>query len=127
MPMVTFMHKGQFQPTYKFFKTVLDIKYEAILHKYGQRGVDALAAATPKKTGLTAASWSYEVSSSSGGLEIVWSNPNENKGFHIAIGLQFGHGTGWGGYVTGIDYINPAIEPLFKAMADELWNEVTSA
>lgn len=127
MPMVTFVHKGQFQQTNKFFKAVLDIHDEMILHKYGRMGVDALAAATPKRTGQTAASWSYEVSSTAGGKEIVWSNSNVNKYFHIAIGLQFGHGTGWGGYVSGIDYINPAIQPLFEAMADELWNEVTSA
>lgn len=125
--MVTFVHKGQFQKTNKFFKAVLDIHDIAILHKYGRRGVEALASATPKRTGQTAASWSYEVNHTAGGLEIVWMNSNQNEGFQIAVGLQFGHGTGWGGYVTGIDYINPAIQPLFEAMADELWNEVTSA
>lgn len=127
MPMVTFTHKGQFKKTNKFFKALLDIHDDVILNKYGKRGVDALSSATPKRSGRTAASWTYEVNSTPGGKEIVWSNSNVNDGFHIAVGIQFGHGTGWGAYVSGIDYINPAIQPLFEAMADELWNEVTSA
>lgn len=127
MPEIVFVHKGQFDATNRFFKAILDIHDDAIMRKYGQRGVEALASATPTRTGQTAASWSYTVNSTAGGKEIVWSNSNVNDGFHIAVGLQFGHGTGWGGYVTGIDYINPAIQPIFEAMADELWQEVTRA
>ena len=48
-----------------------------------------------------------------------------NKGVCIAMILQYGHGTRTGGYVEGVDYINPAIEPIFEKFAEDAWNEVT--
>jgi hypothetical protein len=88
-------------------------------------GVDALANATPVESGLTAQSWYYEVESGGGRHRITWKNRNVNQGVPIAIILQYGHGTGTGGYVAGRDYINPAIRPAFEKIADEVWKEVT--
>lgn len=95
------------------------------LDYYGQRGVDALAAATPVRTGLTAASWSYEVIEKENSASIIWRNSNVVDGYPIAMIIQYGHGTRNGGYVQGIDYINPALRDIFDSMADEAWREVT--
>ena len=92
-----------------------------------ERGVDALRAATPRSTGLTADSWTYEIERKDGGVTIWWSNTNVINGFHVAIGLQYGHGTGTGGWVQGYDFINPALRPIFDEIADAVWKEVQRA
>lgn len=96
------------------------------LHKYGQVGVDALAANTPVDSGRTAGAWRYSVGLDRQGFRITWHNDNINKGVNIAVILQYGHGTGTGGYVEGIDYINPALRDVFKDIADAVITEVTS-
>jgi hypothetical protein len=95
------------------------------LEYYGQLGVDALSSATPVRTGLTAASWSYEIIETENTTSIVWKNSNVVDGYPIAMILQYGHGTRNGGYVQGIDYINPALQPIFDKMSEEAWLEVT--
>jgi hypothetical protein len=92
-----------------------------------QRGVVALQLATPKDTGLTAASWSYEIEIQGPKVTISWLNTNKNGEAHVAVLLQYGHGTGTGGYVAGRDYINPALQPVFDDIADSVWKKVTSA
>lgn len=96
-----------------------------ILEKGGKQGVEALRAATPVRSGLTASSWSYRIEGHHGGSRIVWYNTNTNKGENIAMLIQYGHGTGTGGYVSGIDYINPALRGVFEDLANEIWKEVT--
>lgn len=117
---------GDFKQTEKLLKKSMGDDYLKVLSKYGQRGVEALSAATPKKTGKTASSWRYEIRREGSGLSVVWLNSNINKDVNIAIILQYGHGTGWGGYVQGRDYINPALRPIFDELADMAWKEVTS-
>ncbi|MDD6486624.1 MAG: hypothetical protein PUF61_06765, partial [Spirochaetales bacterium] len=95
------------------------------LDKFGQAGVDALAAATPKDSGKTASCWYYEITHRNGSSSISFHNSNIQNGVPIAIILQYGHGTRNGGYVQGRDYINPAIRPLFDKIADNAWKEVT--
>lgn len=125
---VNFTHKGNFSNLERFLTKTLHINalVRPILEKYGQKGVEALSAATPKDTGKTAESWDYRVEQTDSGYRIVWTNSNVNKGVMIAMLLQYGHGTGTGGWVEGIDYINPAIRGIFSQMADEAWKEVTS-
>lgn len=96
------------------------------LDRYGAMGVDALASATPKDSGLTASSWTYHVVKKKGFYSVVWNNTNTINGTPVAIILQYGHGTGTGGWVEGRDYINPAIQPIFDQMAEEVWKQVTS-
>ena len=124
--MIRFKHKSDFKHTEHFFKKAQERSYLNTLKKYGQAGVEALASATPVESGATAAAWSYEIAQTDGGYSIYWTNSNINKGVNIAVILQYGHGTGTGGYVQGIDYINPAIRPIFDQIADEAWKEVTS-
>lgn len=92
-----------------------------------QRGVDALKSVTPQETGVTASSWWYDVQFFSDGLVIWWTNDHIVNGFNVAIGLQYGHGTGTGGWVQGQDYINPSIKPIFDDIANQVWKEVQSA
>ena len=96
------------------------------LNRYGEMGVAALARATPTESGKTAKSWEYRILRTRTHTTIEWFNTNENNGENIAILIQYGHGTGTGGYVQGIDYINPAIRPVFERISDELWRKVTA-
>lgn len=123
---ITFRHKGgDFSKTLNYFQRLKDAAQLKILDKYGQMGVDALASATPVDTGLTANSWYYEVETHGTGGSIVYYNSNiENGNFAVAINLQYGHGTGTGGWVAGRDYINPAIQPVFDRLVKEAWEEV---
>jgi len=95
------------------------------IEKYGDWGVQALAEATPKRTGKTAASWSYKIERRGHTVEIIWTNSNKNRGENIALLIQMGHGTSRGTYIRGRDYINPALQPIFDKIADAAWKEVT--
>lgn len=123
---ISLVSHGDYSKATNYFERLKSIFKQSILDKYGQEGVDALASATPIDSGKTAASWTYETSFSNSGASISFINTNENKGVNIAIILQYGHGTRNGGYVQGRDYINPAIQPIFDRITEDLWNEVTS-
>lgn len=125
--MINFTQKGSFQNLETFLLKMKDGDIYDQLEIYAQEGVRALASATPEDTGKTASMWHYEIRKSRGLLSIIWTNPNSNDGVNIAIILQYGHGTGTGGYVKGRDYINPALRPTFDEIAEKVWNEVTSA
>jgi hypothetical protein len=124
--MISFNHHGNFKNTEKFFARALKSGYMQMLEKYGQAGVRALAAATPRESGETAGSWSYSISESNGKVSLYWENSNVVDGVNIAIILQYGHGTRNGGFVKGRNYINPAIRPIFDQLASEAWKEVTA-
>ena len=123
--MISFRQKGNFSKLDRYFEKVREAAKLGVLDKYGRAGVAALSSATPVETGKTASSWYYEIKRQNGSVSIVFNNSNINKGVPIAIILQYGHGTGNGGWVQGIDYINPAIQPIFTEMANEAWREVT--
>ena len=124
--MISFKHKGDFKNIERFFNGALNPTYLRTLERYGQIGVNALAGATPVETGRTAQSWTYEVYHHKTYSKIVWTNTNIVDGVPIALILQYGHGTGTGGYVQGRDYINPAVQPVFDRLADDVWREVTN-
>ena len=125
--MIKFQHKGDFKKTIKFLNAITGVQIRKILEKYGQMGVDALAAATPVDTGKTAASWTYELEMTKDSYVITWLNTNVNNHVNIALILQYGHATRNCGYVAGRDYINPALQPVFDQIASEAWREVTSS
>lgn len=119
--------KGDFSNTFRFLNKMSKFEINKILEKYGQMGVNALSDATPVDSGATASSWGYEISLKKEGATIHWTNTHQNKGVYIAVILQYGHGTGTGGYVQGRDYINPAIRPVFDKIAEEAWMEVVNS
>lgn len=126
MGLVRFKHRGNFNRVERFLNRVSDREYLNVLDHYGQMGVEALSKATPVDTGLTASSWTYEIERNRDQTTISWLNTNTNQGVNIAVILQYGHGTGTGGYVQGRDYINPAMRPVFDKIADQAWREVSS-
>lgn len=123
---ISVTQKGNFHKTDRFLHGLIELHYTRKLEKYGQRGVEALRAATPVDTGKTADSWSYEIVEQNGRTAIYWRNSNVVNGVPIAIILRYGHGTRNGGFVEGINYIEPAIRPIFEQMAKEVWKEVVS-
>ena len=125
--MISISVQGDFSNITKFLNAMKKREVQSILNRYGKMGVELLSSDTPINTGTTASSWRYEITSSGGDYEINWMNDNVNDGVNIAIILQYGHATRNGGYVTGIDYINPVVKQVFEEMADELWKEVVQA
>lgn len=121
---IIFRNKGNFSKTDQFLKRASKLTLDDILKHYGEEGVRALKEATPKDTGTTANSWYYNVTKSKDQIVITWSNSNIVNGIPIAIILQYGHATRNGGYVEGIDYINPAMKPVFDRIAARAWKEV---
>ena len=123
--MISFRQKGDFSKLNRYLEKVKATARLSILDKYGREGVAALASATPIDSGETANSWFYEISHDNGSATITFYNSHINQGVPIAIILQYGHGTGTGGWVEGRDYINPAIQPIFDKIVEEAWREVT--
>lgn len=125
MSLVTIKSSGDFRKTLNFFDVLKRFKINNILRKFGEIGVSSLKSYTPIDSAITANSWGYTIESSATKHTITWTNSNINKGVPIAIILQYGHGTGTGGYVAGRDYINPAMRGVFDQIAESAWNEVT--
>lgn len=123
--MIKFTQKGDWSRTNKFLERALEVVKLGELDKYGRKGVEVLADATPKDTGKTAESWYYTITHYPEGAKIEWYNSNSNKGIPIAILIQYGHGLQNGSYVQGVDFINPAMRPIFKAIAEDMWKELT--
>lgn len=124
---VNFEVSGGFTKTERFLNRMKRREYLNVLDAFGRDGVQALRNATPVDSGATAEAWDYEIKRTRNYTEIVWTNSNINDGVPIAVILQYGHGTGTGGYVQGRDYINPAIRPVFDKIAEKAWKVVTSA
>lgn len=121
--------RGSFDKTERFLKDMAQMPTYVlrVANAEAQKGVQALIAATPKDSGLAASSWGYRVVQNGRKITIVWTNSDlENGGFPVAIMLQYGYGTGSGGYVQGRDYINPAMKPVFDSIATNVWKAVKS-
>lgn len=118
--MFSFTSVGDWSKTEKYLNALLKLDVMGVLHSGGAKGVTALQANTPIESGLAASSWRYEAKKTSNGYELVWHNSDIENGFPVAIMLQIGYATGTGGYVHGVDYINPAVRPIFDEIADRI-------
>ena len=125
--MFTVKSRGDFKKTEKFLREMSKRRIKKILQEKGQLGIEALESATPRESGITAGSWQFDVVVKGGTYSLVWSNSHLINGVPLAILLQYGHGTGTGGYVEGRDFINSAIRPIFDRIADDVWKMVKSA
>ena len=123
--MISFRQKGDFKKLTRYLERAKEVVKLGDLDKYGREGVQALSSATPVDSGLTASSWYYTIENKNGTSKIMFNNSNIQNGVPIAVILQYGHGTGTGGWVEGRDYINPAIRPIFEKIAESAWREVT--
>lgn len=121
---ITFKQRGDLSKTEKFLRNARTAIKFRNLESYAEQGLAALKSATPYDTGETSRSWYYEIERTSNSVSIIYKNSNIQNGVQIAVILQYGHGTGTGGYVEGRDYINPAIRPVFDKLADDAWEEV---
>ena len=122
--MITFKQSGNFKKLNIFFETILEKINLGVLDKYGQQGVEALSRMTPVDTGKTASSWSYEITKTNNRISLNFNNSNVIDGVPIAIILQYGHLTGNRGWVEGVDYINPALKPIFEELSNTMWKEL---
>lgn len=119
--------KGDFHNVEAFFQRVKSRSYLKRLERFGAQGVSALKAATPEESGETANRWTYEIIDRPGYFSIQWLNTHVEDPGHIPIAvlIQYGHGTRTGGFVQGVDYINPALRAIFNQIAADMWREVT--
>ena len=124
--MISFRHKGDFSKLTGFLEKTKELAYLGDLDRYGREGVSALASATPTDSGLTANSWYYKIVRGRGTVAIEFHNSNIQNGVPIAVIIQYGHGTGTGGWVQGREYINSAIQPIFDRIVNDAWREVTN-
>lgn len=117
--------KGDYRKTKEFLEKLQSKQHLSKLDSFGQMGVDALAAVTPIRTGYTASSWGYEINQKDGGVELTWTNANVYKGKNIAVLLDSGHGTRSGYYISGRNYINPALDPVLEQIINSIKEEVS--
>jgi hypothetical protein len=122
--MINITQKGDFRRTERWLARMQSAEMFATLSKYGSIGQNALSNATPVDSGLAANSWSYSVVQRPGYFSIRWHNSDVENGFPVAVMIQYGHGTGTGGYVQGRDYINPAMRPIFDQIVADVIREV---
>lgn len=125
--MIKVTSSGSFSKLTSFYETMRSNRIYRVLNQHGRDGVALLRSATPVDTGKTADSWQYRIVNKSGRYGIEWYNTNTNDGVNVAVLIQYGHGTGTGGYVSGTDYINPTLRPLFDKIADDVWRQVRNA
>lgn len=116
--------KGDFKKINNWFEEKLETIKLSKLDKYGREGVEALRQFTPKDSGKTSESWYYNIERKDDIITLSFNNSNFNDGVPIAIVLQYGHGTRNGGFVQGVDYINPALRPIFDEILNDMWEEV---
>jgi hypothetical protein len=121
---ISITSKGNFEKATDYLDRLRHFKIDRILNEYGQKGVDALRAASPRNTGLVATSWSYKITYGSGRAILEWHNADIEGGYNVALLIQYGHGTNNGGYVVPHDFINPAMEPIFEGFARQIGEEV---
>lgn len=125
--MISATSKGSFKNAEAYLTRILKLDFRSVIESAAQEGVKALQAATPRDSGIAAESWGVKVVIFKGGARITWTNSDVENGFPVVIMLQYGHGTGTGGYVQGKDFINPAMKPVFDHIAETVWKAVSSA
>lgn len=126
--LITVKASGDFKKTMKFLQAIKEKVIYKTLDSYGKQGVEILQAATPKKTGRTASSWSYVVNISDGEVSLEWHNnsmANDGK-TPVVVLIINGHGTRTGGYVPPNDFVTPAMEALLDEATEAVWKAVNS-
>lgn len=117
--------RGNYRRAKQYLNNIKDKKFLRALAQYGEKGVQALREATPKRTGLTANSWGYRIEQDGNRTSLIWYNTNIVKDyFNVAVMIQYGHATRNGGWIKGIDYINPALRPIFDNIINNIEVEV---
>jgi hypothetical protein len=123
--MIKTSDSGSFNNTMTWLEAMKKGRMFEDLDRIAREGVDLLARATSIDSGRAAGEWDYEIKKGKGAVTIHWTNTDVEDGVNVIILLQYGHGTGTGGYVSGRDFINPVMRPIFDKMTDAMWKRVT--
>lgn len=123
---ITVTTKGDFKNTISWLQKTSKKVPTNSLNQIGKQGVSALRGATPRgATGQTSMGWQYKIKRTGYGADVVWYNTaHPGESVNIAKIIQLGHGTGTGGYVPPIDYINPALSGVMADAGDKLAREL---
>jgi len=121
---VWFTQRGSLDKTEQFLRNAQKLDIRKLVVPYAQKGVQALIAHTPKDSGVAASSWGYTIEGGKNKCRVIWTNSDVENGFPVVIALQYGYGTGTGGYVQGRDFINPAMKPIFDEISEAVWKAV---
>lgn len=120
--------RGDLKKTEDFLNRIIKQEYVKDVDRIGERGVEALREATPKRTGLTSRSWEYKTDGrgrQGKSIRLAWSNTNIQNNVNVAYVLDQGHVSRGGYWIEGRHYIEPALEPVLKQGSDDIWKEVT--
>jgi len=115
--------KPKFRKTFSFLEELEKFDARSVLDEYGRLGVAALTAATPVDTGETASSWSYKIKGNKERYKLIWTNSEVAGSAPLVLMLQYGHATKSGYFLSGRDFINPALKPVYDALAKALLKE----
>jgi hypothetical protein len=116
--------KGNWDRTDKFFKKSVRITEIDDITTLAERCIERLKEATPKDSGLTAQSWSYEIVKDRGKKTLYITNSNVQNGVKIALLLEFGHATTGGTWVEGQNFIGPITQKEYNKILSETWKEL---
>lgn len=122
--MIRLKKKPSFKKTLRHFDRMQRLRVKHILNDYGRKGVQALARATPVDTGEASQSWSYKVEGDQKRSTITWYNSAMAGSVPLVIILQYGHATKSGYFLSGRDFINPALKPIYDGLHARLKKEV---
>ena len=112
--------EGSFNNLESFLKRAVKNSSKQEVVELAEAIVSKLRQDTPKRSGKTASSWSYNIYNSSNGFVIEIVNTNNNGSVNIARIIHFGHGTGTGGYVPPKPFITTAIDSVYKSKIDSI-------
>ena len=113
-----------FTKTISYLVGLQNKKFLKALSEIGELGVKRLSAETPRDTGETAASWSYQIRPTRRGYEIVWINSVMAGEAPLVVLIRYGHATGTRGYVQGRNFITPAYQQILSEVLDRIAAEV---
>lgn len=122
--MIKIKQKGNFENLDKFLKKSLKIIKIDNIVPIAEECMQKLKEATPKDSGLTADSWSYEITNTQYKKILTIYNSNVVNGVNIAFVIDVGHISNGGHWVEGKDYIEPEVLGAFNKILNNTWKEL---
>jgi hypothetical protein len=116
--------KGNWDRTDKFFKKSIKVTKIENITLLAEQCIERLKEATPKDSGLTANSWSYEIDTTKNKRSLYITNSNIQNGVKVALLLEFGHATTSGSWVEGKNFIGPITQEVYNGILSDTWKEL---
>lgn len=124
--MITIKHKGDLKRTKQYLYNAKGSYSEEQLNALAKKNLQILKDATPSSTGNLASKWDYEIVKTKNGNGILFTNSDVQNGINIAILVDRGHGTKNGNWVSGKNYIDPAIREIYEKIIRQTWEEMNN-